>query len=364
MGSESTAGNGPDEQVDELLGTPGLADALESDRFKQFLDHVPVAIAVSELHPPELITYANLEFERLSGQPAADLVGKSWQTLPGIASAQDDDRRLGDAVETDEEYIGTFSIAVDGVTVDVDAWSNTIEDDHGKPIFRLVALARAGQSLLGEDGAFRQSLRDKDGLLRELQHRVKNNLQMITALIRLEARNVHDEETGERFDRLAGRINSLALLYRSLSAEGEGDTVDLGVYLSQIATSVIEAHAPEGIRLDLQIDTWPVALDVAMPAGLVVNELLTNSLKHAFPGNNGGTITLHSLVADAGCHVVVADDGIGLAEGLTWPKAGKLGAVIAQSLRQNANADFTVTSRPGEGTRVDILFTKKDAAPH
>jgi two-component sensor histidine kinase len=101
-----------------------------------------------------------------------------------------------------------------------------------------------------------------------------------------------------------------------------------------------------------------------MPAGLVVNELLTNSLKHAFPDESGGTITLHSLVSETGCHVVIADDGIGLAEGLTWPKAGKLGAVIAQSLRQNAKASFTVTSAPGAGMRVDIFFAKKDASPN
>lgn len=350
-------------QVGQLLDTPGLADALESERFKQFLDHMPVAIAVSELSPSERITYANLEFERLTGQPAADLEGMSWQALPGVASATDDDRRLSDAVEVEEEYIGTFSITLDGEMVHVDAWSNTIEDDLGKPIFRLVALARTGQRLREDDEAVRQSLRDKDALLFELQHRVKNNLQMITALIRMEARNVSDQETGARFDRLAGRINSLALLYRSLSTEGQGDTIDLGIYLSQIASSVMQAHAPEGIRLDLKIDTWPVALDVAMPAGLVVNELLTNSLKHAFPQGDGGTITLHSLVDETGCRVTVADDGVGLAEGTTWPKAGKLGAVIAQSLRQNAKAEWTVTSGAGTGMRVDIHFARKDAAP-
>lgn len=351
-------------QVEQLLDTPGLADALESDRFKQFLDHMPVAIAVSELSPSERITYANLEFERLTGQAAADLEGKNWQALPGVASASDDDRLLGDVVETDEEYVGTFSITLDGASVEVDAWSNTIQDDQGEPIFRLVALARTGQRLREDDETVRQSLADKDTLLFELQHRVKNNLQMITALIRMEARNVSDHETGARFDRLAGRINSLALLYHSLSAEGQGgDTIDLGIYLSQIASSVMQAHAPEGIRLDLQIDTWPVSLDVAMPAGLVVNELLTNSLKHAFPKNEGGTITLHSLVDDTGCRVIIADDGVGLAEGTTWPKPGKLGAVIAQSLRQNAKADWTVTSSAGAGLRVDIHFARKDAAP-
>jgi two-component sensor histidine kinase len=113
----------------------------------------------------------------------------------------------------------------------------------------------------------------------KLQHRVKNNLQMITALIRLESRNLHDSATGEHFDRLAGRVEALGLLYDSPSREVQDESIDLGVYLSQVASAVMRVHAPEGVRLDLKVDTWPVSIDVAMPAGLVVNELLTNSLK-------------------------------------------------------------------------------------
>ena len=74
----------------------------------------------------------------------------------------------------------------------------------------------------------------------------------------------------------------------------------------------MRAHAVEGIRLDLQVDTWPVSLDVAMPTGLVVNELLTNALKHAFGGRDGGGPRLHCTTLAAGCRVVVADDGVGL----------------------------------------------------
>src|SRR5580765_2008732 len=96
------------DRVERLLETPGLADALESERFKQFLDHVPVAIVVSELLPSEIITYANLEFERLTGHQVASIEGKSWKALPGMAAADHDDRLLSEAVEDDEEYIGTF----------------------------------------------------------------------------------------------------------------------------------------------------------------------------------------------------------------------------------------------------------------
>jgi len=243
------------EEVEQLLATPGLSDALESDRFKQFLDHVPVAIAVSELRPSEAITYCNLEFERLTGLAAAEVHRNDWKVLPGVAAAHGDDTALAEAVQSDEEYVGTFTIDHGGNHVDVDAWSNTIESDEGVPMFRLVALASTRQRDRSTGEKHDQLLRDKDVLLRELQHRVKNNLQMITALIRMEARNVPDGETGERFDRLAGRIHSLALLYDLLAGEGADDAIDLGVYLSQVASSVMQAHAVEGIRLDLKVDT-------------------------------------------------------------------------------------------------------------
>ncbi|MEP6982256.1 MAG: histidine kinase dimerization/phosphoacceptor domain -containing protein [Sphingomicrobium sp.] len=351
------------EKIEELLATPELADALESDRFRQFLDHVPVAIAVSELRPSEVITYCNIEFERLTGQSAAQIEGKNWSTLPGVAAPIHDDTLLADAVQTGEEYLGTFTIEHDDGRVDVHAWSNTIESEEGQPIFRLVALAGTGQLARSGDDQHAQLLRDKDALLLELQHRVKNNLQMITALIRMEARNLADTEAGTRFDNLAGRINSLAILYDLLAGKGTGDAVDLGVYLSQVASSVMQVHADEGVRLELKVDTWPVSINVAMPAGLVVNELMTNALKHAFVNREGGVISVSSLVDDAGCHVVIADNGNGLPGGTTWPRPGKLSAVIVQSLRQNAKAEIEVRSKPNEGLRVSILFAREAAAP-
>lgn len=351
------------ETIENLIATPALADALESDRFKQFLDHVPVAIAVSELRPSESITYCNLEFERLTGLAAAQIEGKNWSTLPGVATPRHDQTLLSDAVQSGEEYLGTFTIQNDGVSIDVDAWSNTIENEEGVPLFRLVALAGSGQADRSNNAQQDQLLRNKDELLLELQHRVKNNLQMITALIRMEARNLGDSEAGARFDNLAGRINSLAILYDLLSGRAADDAVDLGVYLSQVASSVMQAHAQEGVRLELKVDTWPISINVAMPAGLVVNELMTNALKHAFADRDGGIITLSSLVDEAGCHVVISDNGVGLPDGTTWPKPGKLSAVIVQSLRQNAKAEIEVHSTPNEGVHVSIFFARQAAAP-
>ena len=340
-----------------------LSVALEQDRFKQFLDQIPIAVAVSELEPVERVVYANHQFERLSGQLNATVLGKGWQALPGEAVGEEPGGSLGEAIADGGDYLGAFNMAHDETGMLVDAWSNLIEDDEGKPAFRLVALVAAAPRLPSILEQLEEQVREKDTQLKELQHRVRNNLQMITALIRVEARGVSDLSTGEGFDRLAGRVEALGLLYRALS-ESEGDgKIDLGIYLSEIASAVMRAHAVEGIHLDLQVDTWPVSLDVAMPAGLVVNELMTNTLKHAFKGRGGGAITLHSKTDGAGgCRIVVADDGVGLPPGYTWPKPGKLSALIVRSLLQNASARMDVQSAPEQGMRVEIVFLSGDAS--
>jgi len=345
-----------------LIDPATIVEALEQDRFKQFLDHIPVAVAVSDLQPSEIVTYSNLEFQRLTGQTAQDIEGKSWLALPGIASASGDERLLRDAVLDDSEYIGVFTINRHAGAIDVDVWSNTIENEAGQPIYRLVAMACAPESS-DDSNAEAKALHSKDVLLRELQHRVKNNLQMITSLIRMEVRSLPSNVSSESFARLAGRINALAVLYDALSRDKADDNVDLGAYLGQIASAVMQAHGVEGIRLDTKIDTWPVSINVAMPAGLVVNEVLTNSLKHAFKGRAGGVIKLHSLIDDDGCHITIADDGVGIPEGATWPQPGKLSAIIVQSLKQNASAKVSVESGPKTGVAVTISFARPAATP-
>jgi two-component sensor histidine kinase len=347
----------------ELAGSQSLADALESDRFRTFLDHIPFAVAVSELLPQERIVYANPEFEHLIGVAGAALDGKPWNSLPDAVRSTVSARPLSEVIVTNADYLGTFTMPDEQETI-VDAWSNVIQDDAGAETFRLVALSKVGNRPTREQGEeFERQALEKDTQLRELQHRVKNNLQMITALIRLEARNLPDPATGERFDKLAGRVEALALLYRTLSAEGSQDTVDLGVYVSQIASAVMAAHSVEGIHLNLQVDTWPVAVDVALPTGLVVNEVLTNALKHAFTNRAGGNITVKSLVDESGCRVLIADDGNGLPDNVVWPAAGKMSALIVQSLRENAKAEVRVESAPELGTRVSIFFARKSAEP-
>lgn len=340
--------------VDSLFDTPGLADALESHQFRHFLDQVPIAIVVSELKDGERIAYANPEFEKLSGQLAADVEGNPWDILEGRPASEGASGKLGDAIANSSDFVGTFTVGFDGEKKSVDAYSNIIEDDNGISVYRLAALVDVSAHDPVNENELSRQLLSKDALLQEIQHRVKNNLQMITALIRIEARNARGPGDPSAFARLVGRIESIGLLYKLLSDDGSSGEIDLGVYLSAVASSVMQAHATEGIRLDLMIDSYLVSVNVAMPTGLVVNELLTNALKHAFVGRETGLITLRCIVDTEGCRVVVADDGIGFPPGTDWPKRGKLSALIVRSLRENANAEIEVESNAGSGTRTVI----------
>ncbi len=349
------------EQLCTLMASPDLADALESEQFRHFLDQMPIAIVVSEMKAGERIVYANPEFERLSGQMAADIVGRAWDALRG--EDMDGERTIGATIAGGSDFAGTFRLdrgAAEPTIVDV--YSNVIENEHDVPCFRLAALVDVSTHEQSQRADFEKQIREKDTLLLEIQHRVKNNLQMITALIRIEARNARGRIDTAPFDRLAGRIEAIGFVYKQLSDHGKQDEVDLGVYLTEIATGVLRSHAVEGIRLDLKVDAYPVSVNVAMPTGLVVNELLINALKHAFTGRDGGTITVHSVSDGNGCRIVIADDGAGLPDGAVWPRPGKLSALIVQSLRENAKASLNVESSPGKGMRVTIRFTRAAAS--
>lgn len=345
----------------EEPGAPPPAH-VDDDQFRRFFDAMPMAIVIAAMAATEAIVYANPAFTQLSGQGLDEIAGKPWSSLHGLDPSQPG-RTLGQSIMEANDWVGTFALApVGGNCATVDAYVSVIVDDDDHPAFRLAVLVAVGDGKAIDRGELNEIIREKDSIILEIQHRVKNNLQMITAIIRAEARNNINAGT-DTFSRLEGRVRSIQIVYKLLSDFSQSDEIDLGVYLSEIASSVMHAHAVEGIRLDLKVDTYPVSVNVALPTGLVANELLTNALKHAFIGRDGGIITLHSLSDAKGCRVIIADNGIGLPDGVEWPKRGKMGALIVRSLRQNAKADLKVDSTPGKGTKVTISFSRATAEP-
>jgi PAS domain S-box-containing protein len=363
-GSEAASGTAlVPESLAAALATALPAGQTHDEQFRRFFDSMPMAIVIATMAPPEAIVYANPAFAEISGQTLADIEGKSWSSLRGSDPLQPN-RILGEAIIGANDRVGTFALdQAGGASVTVDAYVNVIVDDDDQPAFRLAALVTVGDDKAIDRDELEEKIRARDTAILEIHHRVKNNLQMITALIRIEARHYDNKMGIIPLNRLEGRINSIQIIYKLLSDFSQSDRIDLGVYLSEIASSVMHSHAVEGIRLDLKVDSYPVSVNVALPAGLVANELLTNALKHAFVGRDGGTITLHSLSDAKGCRVTIADDGVGLPEGVNWPKHGKLGELIVRSLRQNAKADLRVESTPGKGTKVTIAFSRAASAP-
>ena len=346
-------------QVDGLFDSLELTQAIETEEFRVFLDHIPIAVVVSKLvRGDHRIVYANKAYEDLTGQTSAQINGKGWAILDSFKLEDEPHLTFSDALPKCDDFVGTFKRELPKLTL-VEAYSGIIENEDAGKTYHIVALIDVTEREKAHREEFARQLRDKDTLLKELQHRVKNNLQLITALIRLDARNQRNGNP-VNLDRLAGRIEALQLLYRDMAAEGLGQTVDLGHYVSQIASAVMHTYAVDGIRLDLKVDHALASINIAMPVGLLVNELLTNAFKHAFSGRDGGTITVRCLHEDEEHYrVVVADDGVGLPEDVQWPAQGKLGSLILQTLRENAKTDFVVESARGSGMRVTIAFTHK-----
>ncbi|KIZ39189.1 MULTISPECIES: histidine kinase dimerization/phosphoacceptor domain -containing protein [Rhodopseudomonas] len=346
------------QQVDQILGSSKLAVALESDRYKHLLDHVPVAVAVSRgSGAAQHVVYANKAFETLMAMARADVEGQSWTCLDGFLNEDNQTQTLGAAIRDGEDFIGVFRPVgpVDRLVI-VQAYASVIESDNGIENFRIAALVDVGGRERAQIERFESQIRDRDMLMRELQHRVKNNLQLITALVRMEARSAAEGET-VALGRLASRIDALTVLYRILSAEDALAEIDLGQYLSDVATAVMEANAASDIEIELETGYCPMSINVAMPAGLLVNEMLTNALKYAFVGRSAGKLKLICKLEQGRFTIIVSDDGVGLGEHQEWPSPRKLGALILQTLKENArNVVFRVETIRGQGTWFTLTF--------
>ena len=340
--------------VNDLFDSLQRGSAVDGREFKQLIDHVPIAIVASkQMGGEHQIVYENKCFEAKTRRSAKEIIGKDWSCLNCFRHEDDPDVTIESALRHGGEFLGTFSLAEPSRLL-FEAYARGMQDDNAT--YQIVALVDATVRESVRDEEHAKQLRFKDVLFNEIQHRVRNNLQLIAVLIRLEARSAR---LGEQInlDRLAGRISSMKFLYDELSPNPAAETIDLAHYLSNIASGAMRTNAVEGIRLDLQVESISVSVNIAMPLGLIVNELLTNAFKYAFSGKVTGTITVHCLPRGEGWHeVMVADDGVGYPPGVRWPMEGKLGALVFHTLAENVKTDLQFDSHPGKGTRITIAF--------
>jgi two-component sensor histidine kinase len=243
---------------------------------------------------------------------------------------------------------------MDGTEFPAEATISKVEVD-GQMMFTVI-LRDVTERVLAEE-KIHASLREKEALLKEIHHRVKNNLQVVSSLLGLQSRSVTDPEMRKMFRESQNRIHSMALLHECLYQSENLSQVNFPDYIRELAAHLFHSYgiAPERIHLRTNLDRLALNLDAAVPCGLIVNELVSNSLKYAFPDGREGEIRIELRELKNGVtQLIVADDGVGLRSDLDWTTTKSLGLRLVRTLAQQLGAKVEVTSHAG--TEVQVTF--------
>ncbi|MBC7174388.1 MAG: PAS domain-containing protein, partial [Polyangiaceae bacterium] len=199
----------------------------------------------------------------------------------------------------------------------------------------------------------RRSLEDKEILLKEVHHRVKNNLQVTSSLLNLQATTVSDQAAQEALREAQGRIHSIALLHERLYQAEDFGHVNLREYTTILVNELRRTLGRSRISLEIDAADIEVELDMAMPYALLLNELVTNAFKHAFP-ENVGTIAVCLRPLGGAAELVVRDDGVGLPPGYALETSRSLGMTLVRLLAKQMRG--TLSMRSDRGTVATLRF--------
>lgn len=203
------------------------------------------------------------------------------------------------------------------------------------------------------------SLTEKETLLKEIHHRVKNNLQIISSLLNLQANRTDDEQLKRIMGEARNRISSMALIHQKIYQSGNLSSVDFQAYIEQMAQSIEANFNNEKKRITHHINTNGIVLDIdtSIPLGLIINELLTNSYKYAFANRDSGTITISLREKDTeDLELHVSDDGAGLPVGFDPSTLNSLGLKLVKGLASQLKG--TIRFESNKGTHAFIQFKK------
>ncbi len=202
------------------------------------------------------------------------------------------------------------------------------------------------------------ALREKDVLLDEIHHRVKNNLQIVCSLLELQWARVTDPTALSLLRDSQNRVRSMALIHQTLYGSKDFSRVDFAMFIEALLPAITEAYEVRSGEIGVQVDVEPVRLpiDIAMPCGLIVNELLTNVFRHAFPNPDRGELRV-ALTRQAGREVLlsVTDNGVGLPEQVNIANPGSLGLELVRVLSKQLHGRLTINR--AAPTRFAIAFS-------
>jgi PAS domain S-box-containing protein len=263
-------------------------------------------------------------------------------------------------IETDGNVIGLESVWIrkDGTPLYIRENARAIRDHAGNTIYYEGTVEDITESKKAEE-QIKQSLQEKEILLQEIHHRVKNNLQVISSLLNLQSAYVDDSQYREMFNESQNRIRSMALIHERLYQSENLADIDFRSYIKKLVRGLFRSYEVGADKVALAVDVGDVSLGVnaAIPCGLIINELVSNCLKHAFPDKKGSVkIILRSTNGDY--QLVVKDNGIGIPEGIDFRNTETLGlrlvTILAESqlngeidLIRDKGTEFRITFKDG-----------------
>ena len=334
-----------DDQVDKELSNDDIQDVAsqlgqnDASMFRHALRSLRFSIVITNPHLEDNpIVYVNRAFELMTGYSSASVIGRNCRLLQNGHTEQEAVDKLRKAIAEEEEVeVVLTNYRADGTEFRNRLFIAPLHNEGGKLAYFLGVQ-------IAEDDAQGESVQ---AMLSEMQHRVKNHLAMIIGLIRLQARG-KDWQAKRDFDTLARRIEALQLLYEEMSGRDgtgkhNGSDIALGAYVTRVANAISHLDGRSGVRINIDADAMSVPLDTATQVGLLVSEVLTNALQHAFEGRDEGLVEVRLKELSAGVvRLTISDDGIGLSKDKKWPSNDSLGGRIANQIIQGLEAKLSV----------------------
>jgi PAS domain S-box-containing protein len=336
------------------------------ERFRTLIEWTPQALVV---HRNDQLLYANPAALRMFGATSAqELLG---QSVLRLVHPEDRQKTIEDNQQCAQQGVQPVHqqrfLRLDGSVFDVEVSAMAIQFD-AQPALQMAAYDITERKRA--ELALTDSLREKEALLNEVHHRVKNNLQVISSLLRLEAGRSRQPETSSVMQEMQGRIRTMALLYETLYRTASFASVNLADYLKQIATQVFRAQSSGKVQLQLALSAVQVSMDTATPCGLLVNELISNGLKHAFPDGCQGELTVSlwpgspSLGVGQTWCIGVSDNGVGLPADFEQRRHQSLGLQLAGDLARQLGGvlDIQQGTDGSTGASFSVLFKPNSSA--
>jgi PAS domain S-box-containing protein len=327
------------------------------ERFKEMADTLP--LLVYETDENGNITYFNKAAFEYTGYTLEDFA--NGLTLPMMFPPGEMERAIENAKRTMAgTYIGATEYTLkrkDGTLYP--AIINTVPFlREGKVAGRRGVVTNISEIKKVEE-MLKASLMEKDILLHEIHHRVKNNLQVISSLLKLQSANISDKRVQEIFRDAQSRVLTMSLVHDKLYKSENFSSINISGYVHDLITSIESSHNIDNGKIQIKINVQPLSinLDTMIPVGLIINELVTNSLKHAFPDGKKGSIEiLFRKEDDEKLLLCVNDNGIGIPEDIDIANITSLGLRLVQTLTTQINGNLSIQNK--DGSRFCIAFAE------